>query len=99
MRVGESWVGQVRGSGQCLLRDFLSFSLVLYHHGADPGANTGPHPRCAAADSGRGAVGVVEVRGEYVVDLPAEDVAAFHHKGQQEADDDVEEHQAEKHTG
>lgn len=99
MRVGEGWVGQVRGSGQGLLHDFLSFSLVLYHLGADPGANSGSGPRCAATDSGRGAVGVVGFCGEYVVDLPAEDVAAFHHKGKQEADDDVEEDQAEKHTG
>lgn len=98
--MGGGWVGQVRGSGKWLLHHFLRCSLVLLCHlGAESGANTGIGPRCAAVSSGRGAVGVVGFYGEYVVDFPAEVIAASHHQGQQEADDDVEEDQAEKHAG
>lgn len=61
MRVGEVWVGQIRHSGQWLLYNFFRFKLVLlYHLEAAPGANTGSGLRCAAEDSGRGAVSVVE---------------------------------------
>lgn len=43
-------------------------------------------------------MGEVGFWSEHAVDLQTEDVAGFHHQGQQETDDDVENHQAEKHT-
>lgn len=92
--------GQVRDSGHWLLHDFIRSSLILFCHIiADLGAQTRFGLRCVAEESGRGAVSVVGFRGDDAVDLPAKKVAELHHKGQQEADDDVEGHHAEKDTG
>lgn len=86
------------------LRGFFRGLLVpLRHFGTDTRADTGTAPgsgpRCATEDSGRGRVGVVGLRCDDVVDLPAEGAAGLHHERQQEAEDDVEGHQADKHTG